>query len=185
MQLNQVHHLSKASRDIEKLAIDELNEYKQQVESGSKKFEVLARLYSDDPGSKEKAGAIELSRSEQQILGSRILRHRPSASRRPGVPSRKKQIWLSASSRWGAGMADDALVRHILKIPQITDPEVERDQLQLDSIRTALVNGTTALAEAVARYGDELEKSTARTGNDRNGSTFLTISVSIRTWSSS
>src|ERR1700744_1360062 len=64
MQLNQIIIYPKGSHDIEKLTIDELNEYKQQVESGQKKFEFLARLYSEDPGSKEKGGVIELNRGD-------------------------------------------------------------------------------------------------------------------------
>src|ERR1700748_349687 len=51
MQLSQIIVYPKASRDIEKLAIDELNEYKQEVESGQKQFEFLAGLYSYDTGS--------------------------------------------------------------------------------------------------------------------------------------
>ncbi len=67
MQLNQIIIYPKASRDIEKLAIDELNEYKQEVESGQKKFESLAQIYSDDPGSKDKGGAIELNRNDSKM----------------------------------------------------------------------------------------------------------------------
>src|SRR6202012_18992 len=49
MQLSQIVIYPKASRDIEKLAISDLNTYKQQVESGARKFELLAQLYSEDP----------------------------------------------------------------------------------------------------------------------------------------
>ena len=50
LQVGTIVVYPKASRDIELLAIDELNEYKQQVESGAKQFKTLASLYSDDPG---------------------------------------------------------------------------------------------------------------------------------------
>ena len=36
----------KPSRDLEKLTIDELNDFKKQVESGQQKFETLAKLYT-------------------------------------------------------------------------------------------------------------------------------------------
>jgi peptidyl-prolyl cis-trans isomerase SurA len=55
----------KASRDIEKLAIDELNEYKKQIESGQRKIETLASLYSDDPGSKDRKGEYNINRNER------------------------------------------------------------------------------------------------------------------------
>ncbi len=50
LQLSALVLYPKASRDIETLAIDELNDYKKAVEAGTKKFETLAELYSDDPG---------------------------------------------------------------------------------------------------------------------------------------
>ncbi len=59
------HPLSKAEHDIETLDIEELTEYKTQVESGAKKFETLASLYSDDPGSKDKGGMYQINRLEK------------------------------------------------------------------------------------------------------------------------
>ncbi len=44
---------------------------------------------------------------------------------------------------------DDALVRHILKIPQITEPEVKETSDELDSIRTQLIAGTMSFGEAI------------------------------------
>src|SRR5450432_1647301 len=66
LQIGQIVIYPKASRDIELLAIEELNEYKQEVESGRKKFETLATLYSDDPGSKDKGGMYQINRLEKQ-----------------------------------------------------------------------------------------------------------------------
>ena len=68
IQLSEIVLYPKASHDIEKLAIDELTEYKQQVESGQKKFEFLAQLYSDDPGTKEKGGELELNRNDNKVF---------------------------------------------------------------------------------------------------------------------
>ncbi len=62
LQIGQIVVYPKASRDIEVLAIDELNEYKTEVESGTRKFETLASLYSDDPGSKDKGGMYQINR---------------------------------------------------------------------------------------------------------------------------
>src|ERR1700729_4254216 len=67
IQLSQVVLYPKASHDIEKLAQDELSESKQQVESGQKKFEFLDQLYSDDPGTKDKGGEMELNRNDSRM----------------------------------------------------------------------------------------------------------------------
>ncbi|HXB07876.1 MAG TPA: peptidylprolyl isomerase [Puia sp.] len=175
MQLNQVVIYPKASRDIEKLAIDELTEYKQQVESGAKKFEVLARLYSDDPGSKEKGGIIELNRSDSKswdpVFFATAFRLKEGQVS-PVVKSKYGYHIIQMVSRNG----DDAIVRHILKIPQITQAEIEETTRQLDSIRTILANGTLNFGQVVSLYGDESLKSTAGQIMNRSGSTFLTIS---------
>lgn len=175
MQLDQVIIYPKASHDIEKLAIDELNEYKSQVESGQKKFEFLARLYSEDPGSKEKGGIIELNRGDSKswdpVFFATAFRLKEGQVS-PVVKSKYGYHIIQMVSRNG----DDAVVRHILKIPQITQPEIDETVKQLDSIRTALLNNSIPFGVAVSQYGDETQKSTAGQIMNRNGSTFLTIS---------
>ena len=67
LQVGEILVYPKANHDIEKLAIDELNDYKTQVESGAKKFELLAKLYSDDPGTKDNGGKLDINRTDKQI----------------------------------------------------------------------------------------------------------------------
>ena len=175
MQLNEIIIYPKASHDIEKLAIDELNEYKTQVETGQKKFEVLARLYSDDPGSKEKGGIIELNRGDNKtwdpVFFATAFRLKEGQVS-PVIKSKIGYHIIQMVSRNG----DDAVVRHILKIPQITQTEVDETSSQLDSIRTAIMNGVINFGQAVNLYGDESIKNTAGQLMNRAGSTFLTIS---------
>ena len=66
VEVGQVVIFPKASRDLEMYAIDQLKEYKQQVETGGKKFETLASMYTDDPGSKESGGKYDINRNEKQ-----------------------------------------------------------------------------------------------------------------------
>jgi peptidyl-prolyl cis-trans isomerase SurA len=183
MQLSQLVLYPKASRDIERLSIDELNEYKRQVESGQKKFEVLARLYSDDPGSKEKGGEIALSRADSKMwdpvffaTAFRLKEGQVS----PVIKSKFGYHIIQMVSRSG----DDAIVRHILKIPPVTEPEIAEISTVLDSVRNMLVAGTMGFGEAIARFSidnpkwstDDVSKSTAGQIMGKDGSTFLTIS---------
>ena len=72
---------------------------------------------------------------------------------------------------------DDATVRHILLIPQITDDEIKITESKLDSIRAKLIAGTMSFGEAVSRYSeDETSKYTAGLRQGQNG-TFLTIDM--------
>jgi peptidyl-prolyl cis-trans isomerase SurA len=175
LQLSQIVLYPKASRDIEKLAIDELNEYKKEVESGTKKFETLAQFYSDDPGSKDKGGTIQLNRNEGKMwdpvffaTAFRLKEGQVS----PVIKSKYGYHIIQMVSRNG----DDAIVRHILKIPQITEPEINDANAKLDSIRTQLMGGVYGFGEAVAHYSDdEMAKSTAGQIMGHDGTTFLTI----------
>ena len=70
---------------------------------------------------------------------------------------------------------DDAVVRHILRIPQVTDVETNETIARLDTIRNQLIAGTLGFGEAVARYSDDDQaKFTAGRLLARDGSTYLT-----------
>lgn len=173
-QIGQIVVYPKASRDIEALAIDELNEFKKEVESGTKKFETLAALYSDDPGSKDKGGQYEINRNDKQwdptwfAAAWRLKEGQIS----PVIKSKMGYHIIQMVRREG----DDATVRHILRIPQITATESDEAVVKLDSIRAQLVSGNISFGEAVAKYSDdEYAKMTAGLLLGRTGSSYLTI----------
>jgi peptidyl-prolyl cis-trans isomerase SurA len=175
LQLSQIVLYPKASHDIERLAIDELNDYKRQVEAGTKKFETLAQFYSDDPGSKDKVCSIQLNRNDGKmwdpIFFSTAFRLKEGQVS-PVIKSKYGYHIIQMVSRNG----DDALVRHILKIPQITQPEIDEATVKLDSIRAQLIVGNFGFGVAVAKFSDDdAAKSTAGQIMGRDGSTFLTI----------
>src|SRR5690606_22104510 len=72
---------------------------------------------------------------------------------------------------------DDATVRHILKIPVISQVEIDAAMARLDTVRANLISGTIGFGEAVAKYTDD-ENSKFTAGliqNQINGSTYVTI----------
>ena len=70
---------------------------------------------------------------------------------------------------------DDAVVRHILKIPQVTQVEMKEGFARLDSVRAKLIAGTLDFGTAVNKYSDDdASKFTAGMIQGPNGS-FLTI----------
>jgi len=173
-QIGQIVIYPKASRDIELLAIEDLNEYKRQVESGTKKFESLAILYSDDPGTKTNGGLMEVERGDKQVdpnfLAAAFRLKDGQIS--PVVKSKFGYHIIQMVNRSG----DDASIREILRIPQITDPETNVAIEKLDSVRQQLVSGAIGFGEAVAKYSDDdVAKYTAGRLLARDGSTFLTI----------
>jgi peptidyl-prolyl cis-trans isomerase SurA len=174
MQIGQIVIYPKASRDIELLAIDELTEYKQEVESGKKQFQTLASLYSDDPGSKDKGGMYQINRLEKQwdptFLNAAFRLKDGQIS--PVIKTKFGYHIIQMVSRNG----DDAVIRHILRIPQITQPETEIAIAKLDSIRQQLIGGSIGFGEAVAKYSDdENAKFTAGILMAHDGSNYLKI----------
>ncbi len=174
LQIGQIVVYPKASRDIEQLAIEELNEYKQQVESGSRRFETLASLYSDDPGSKDKGGMYQVNRLEKQwdpVFLAAAFRLKDGQIS-PVIKTKFGYHIIQMVSRNG----DDAVIRHILRIPQITQPEIDLATAKLDSIRQQLVSGSIGFGEAVAKYSDdENAKFTAGILMGHDGSNYLKI----------
>jgi peptidyl-prolyl cis-trans isomerase SurA len=165
----------KPSRDLEKLTIDELNDFKKQVESGQQKFETLAKLYSQDPGSKDNGGQYSVNRTEKSWdptwLSNAFRLKEGQVS--PVFKSKFGYHIIQMVSRAG----DDAIIRHILRVPSITDDEINEAINKLDSVRSKLIAGTITFGEAVARYSDdENSKFTGGYLQNQGGSTFLDLS---------
>jgi len=174
VEIGTIVSYPKASRDLEKLTIDELNDFKKQVESGQQKFETLARLYTDDPGSKENGGQYSINRTEKSwdpaFLNNAFRLKEGQIS--PVFKSKFGYHIIQMVSRAG----DDAIVRHILRIPKITDEEINESIKKLDSVRSKLIAGTMGFGEAVARYSDdENSKFTGGMMQGQNGSTYLEL----------
>jgi len=174
LQVGQVILYPKANRDAEEYAIEQLKEFKHQIETGSKKFETLASLYSDDPGSKNTGGEYQINKNEKQW---------DPAFLQQAFRLKEGQISNPFKSKFGYHIiqmvsrnGDDAVVRHILIIPQITATETNAAKAKLDSIRTELIAGHMQFGDAVNRFSDD-ESSKFTGGNmmGKDGSTFLSI----------
>jgi peptidyl-prolyl cis-trans isomerase SurA len=153
LEVGQIVIYPKPSRDLENYAIDQLKEYKKQVEDGSKKFEVLASLFSDDPGSKDKGGMYEINRNETQFDPVFLAK---AFSLKDG------QISNVFKTKFGyhiiqmvSRRGDDATIRHILKVPQVSSIEINAAKEKLDSIRTLLVEGKLQFGEAVSKFSED------------------------------
>ena len=173
MVIGQIVMYPKAGRELEKFAQDELVDYKKQIESGQKSFETMAKLYSEDPGSKQNGGRYEINKNEKQWdpdfknAAFRLKEGQVS----PVIKSKFGYHIIQMVSRNG----DDAVIRHILRIPQITEEDIELTKVKLDSIRSKLIAGTITFGEAVDKYSeDESSKFTAGLINGQGGS-YVTI----------
>ncbi len=153
VEIGEIVVYPKASRDFEKLSQDELADYKQQVEAGQTRFETLATLYTDDPGSKNSGGQYTISRNEKtwdQVFINQAFRLKDGQV----SPVFKTQFGyhiIQMVQRAG----DDAVIRHILRIPKITETEVQEAMQKLDSVRSKLIAGTLSFGEATSKYSED------------------------------
>ena len=174
LEIGQIVMYPKPGRDLETYAIDQLKEYKKEVEDGSKKFEVLASLYTDDPGSKETGGRYDINRNEK--TWDPIFLAKAFSLKDGQISNVFKGKYGYHIIQMVSRNGDDAVIRHILKIPQVSSIEINQAREKLDSIRTLLVNGTIQFGEAVSKYSeDDNSKFTGGRIPARDGSSFVTI----------
>lgn len=170
----------KPSRELETWCHDELGDLKKQAESGAQKFDILARLYSDDTESKDKGGYLSINRTDkgqepafmnEQVFISNAFRLKEGQIS-PVFKTKAGYHIIQMVSRAG----DDAVIRHILRTPKVTDAEVNESINKLDSAWAKLIAGTTTFGEAVAKYSDdEFTKYNGGYLQNANGTSFIEI----------
>ncbi|HNM33298.1 MAG TPA: peptidylprolyl isomerase [Chitinophagaceae bacterium] len=174
IEISQIVTIPKANNEVEDYVIKQMYDYKKLVENGQKKFEALAKLYSEDPGSKENGGMYNINRNEKFwdkdfLQGAFRLKEGQIS---PVIKSKFGYHIIQMVNRAG----DDAVIRHILRIPPITDEEINLAKQKLDTIRKNIKEGKLTFSEAVNKYSDDEESKFnggAKIGAD--GSTFLSI----------
>lgn len=174
LEVSQILLYPKANKDVEEYVSKELYDIKKQVESGAKKFDAMARLYSEDPESKPNGGQYSMNRNDKQwdptFLAAAFRLKEGQIS--PVIKSKFGLHIIQMVSRAG----DDAVIRHILRIPPVTDVEVNLAKTRLDSIRHQIVDGSINFGQAVNRYSDDENKmSGGSILNNHDGSTYVTI----------
>ena len=174
LEVGQILVYPKASRDLERYMIDELNNYKKQIETKVSTFDQLAKRYSEDPGSKERGGQYEFTRGDKTIdpafLAAAFRLKDGEIS--PVVKSKMGFHIILMEHRSG----DNIIIRHILRIPPITQEEVNASVNKLDSVRAKIIAGVINFNEAATRYSeDESAKYAGPFFLNRDGAPYVTI----------
>jgi peptidyl-prolyl cis-trans isomerase SurA len=173
-EIGQIVLYPKASRDLEKYVIDEMNNYRTQVESKLTTFDALAKRYSEDPGSKERGGQYQINRNEKTwdpafLSGAFRLKDGEIS---PVIKSKFGYHIIQMVQRNG----DEAIVRHILRIPPVTETEIASAVTKLDSVRATIIAGNITFPVAAGKYSeDEAAKYTGPYIQSRDGDSYVTI----------
>lgn len=139
----------------------ELMEFKEQVETGQEEFETLAALYSDDPGSAAKGGALGMqSRGtwvpEFDAVAFNLEEGQVSTPFKTDYGFHIMQLLERRGEMYNAN--------HILLIPEVSSDGLNRARTDLDSIRTLVVRDSVSFALAANKYSDD------ETTKNQNGS---------------
>ena len=175
LEIGQIVQYPKASREAEEYCVEQLNGFKQQVESGKREFKKLADIYSEDGATqKQNNGQLDLNRTQKGF--DPIFMGKSFALKEGQVSAPFKTPFGYHIVQMVSRAGDDATVRHILKIPQVTAAEINITKEKLDSVRSKLIAGTMQFGEAVAKYSeDESSKFTGGRRTNAEGSTYITI----------
>jgi peptidyl-prolyl cis-trans isomerase SurA len=174
LEVGQIVAYPKASRDLEKYMIDELNNYKKQIETKIATFEQLAKRYSEDPGSKDRGGQYEFTRGDKTIDPTFLAAafRLKDGEMSPIVKSKMGFHLILMEHRSG----DNIIIRHILRIPPITQDEINIAVNKLDSVRSRIIAGVVGFNEAATRYSeDEAAKYAGPFFMNRDGAPYVTI----------
>ena len=173
LEIGQVVIYPKPDREIESYTAKQLNDIKKQIESGGKKFDQMAKLYSEDPGSKDNGGQYTLNKNEKNW---------DPAFMTTAFKLKEGQISNVVKSKFGLHIiqcvsrsGDDVVVRHILMIPPVTEDEINQAKAKLDTVRSKLITGSMDFGTAVSKYSDDEDKFSGGWMTGRDGSTFVTI----------
>lgn len=176
LEICQIIIYPKPSRELEQYIVGEMNNYKKQIEMKVTTFEQLAKKVSEDPGSRDRGGQYQINRTEKTwdpVFMSTAFRLKEGEIS-PPVKSKFGFHIIQMVQRNG----DDAIVRHILRIPPVTEEEIGQARRKLDTVRSKIIAGTMGFNEAASKYSDdEAAKYTGPCITDREGSTFVTIDM--------
>ena len=132
---------------------DELREYTDRVNKGETTFQTLARLYSEDPGSRRNGG-------EMDYVGRGLLD--PAFAAVAFNLTDPKKISKIVESEFGFHIiqlvdkrGDKIKVRHILRKPVVADSAVQKSLVRLDSIADAIRKGEFSFEEGATVISDD------------------------------
>ncbi|MBL0132470.1 MAG: peptidylprolyl isomerase [Chitinophagaceae bacterium] len=174
LEIGQILIFPKASRELEQYIVGEMNNYKKQVETKITTFDQLAKKVSEDPGSKDRGGQYQINRNEKTwdpIFMSTAFRLKEGEISSP-VKSKFGYHIIQMVQRNG----DDAIIRHILRIPPVTETEINQAKNKLDTVRSKIIAGVLAFNAAASKYSDdETTKFAGPYITNRDGSPYVTI----------
>ncbi|PSK92740.1 periplasmic chaperone for outer membrane proteins SurA [Taibaiella chishuiensis] len=171
VSVGQIVIKPKYDPEIEQLAKEKLEGIRKEIVENGKSFATMAGIYGMD-GTKDMGGEMDINRKEfdQQFVAA-AYRLQPGEIS-PVIKTKFGFHIIQMVRRMG----EEAKVRHIVIVPEITNVDLQKTLKRLDSIRADLVSGKISFAEGVGKYStDEQAKMTGGMVYDQMGNANLGI----------
>ncbi|MFT3903246.1 MAG: peptidylprolyl isomerase [Niabella sp.] len=175
LEVGQINIFPKAAPEVEQYIYSEMMNYRRQIEAGAS-FADLAKRVSEDPGSRERGGAYEISRNDKEnfdpVFISTIFRLKSGEISLPVKSDKFGFFLIKVEERRG----DVAKVRMILRIPPVTESELNAAKAKLDSVRQEILDKKINFKDAAYKYSeDEMVKNYGPYVLNGDGSTYITL----------
>ncbi len=151
VELQQIVKKPSFSTEEKLEAKQKLEEYRQQVLSGKKEMKILARLYSEDPGSAKDGGFLTFGRGQMVPEFEAVAFKLKEGEVSTVFETAYGYHFIQLVKRKGELL--DA--RHILIIPKMTNSDFYACKQKLDSIQNDIKEGKYTFEEAAKRYSDD------------------------------
>ncbi len=174
VEVGQIVFKPNINDEVEKYAIEKLEGIRKDIVSGKSSFEVMAGIYSEDPGSKDLGGELGIAGRDEYVPEFSAAAFKLQNGEISSVVKTKFGFHIiQMLNRQG----EKAKLRHILIKPLITSDMVAVTMKKADSVRANLVSGKLEFSEAVGKYTtDDNTKLTGGMFSDQQtGSTFVDV----------
>ena len=147
----QITRFPKSSESAKQRTKERLLEIRERILNGTR-FDMMARMYSVDPGSALKGGELPPMAKNQfdPAFGEALAKLRPGQI--SGIVESSYGLHIIQLVRMEG---DNYVARHILLKPIFSDDELQETLTSLDSIADVILRGELTFAEAALRFSDD------------------------------
>jgi peptidyl-prolyl cis-trans isomerase SurA len=174
VEVGEIVYKPTISTEERERSIKQLENIRQRIVEGGEDFAALAQRFSDD-GSARGGGDLGWSKRGKFVAEFEAAAYKLEENEiSPVVESQFGFHLIQLLGRRGNSIH----VRHILIKPEITDTDIERARVHLDSVRNLIVSDSITFSQAVKEFSDEDVQSYNNDGrmvNPLTGNTFFEI----------
>lgn len=161
--IQQIVVYPEVTADDKAATIAELNKWRDEIVSGKKRFELIAKIYSEDPGSAQQGGLIKASK------GMMVKPFEAAA-----MSLKVGEISEVFETEYGFHIVqlverkgNDYTCRHVLRIPEVSNESIARAAAVIDECYQRLARAEISWSEAVQLYSEDKD-SKQNNGNVTN-----------------